>query len=199
MNLMIFALAFALLPAVWYSPAPQQSSQQNSESRQNAPLTPRDQARITREVHHQLVLLPYYGVFDNLEYKVASDGTVTLLGQVRKPVLKSDAENAVKNIEGVPQVKNEIKVLPLSNMDDSIRIRVYRAIYSAPALTKYEYMAVPPIHIIVDNGHITLEGVVDSKMDKQIAETKAKGVPGVFSVQDNLRIVGGTGGNGHKS
>ncbi len=144
--------------------------------------------RIIKEVHHELVLLPYYGVFDNLAYKVSPDGTVTLLGQVSQPVLKSDAENVVKKIEGVEHVDNQIEVLPTSMMDDGIRRAVYRAIYGNEVLNQYAMRAVPPIHIIVKNGNVTLEGVVARQMDKQIAETQAKSVPNVFSVTDNLRV-----------
>jgi hyperosmotically inducible protein len=142
---------------------------------------------LTREVRHRLVMLPYYSVFDNLEYKV--DGaTVTLLGQVTKPVLKSDAENTVKNIEGVEKVINNIEVLPLSPNDDRIRRAVYRAIYSFPSLQMYALQAVPSIHIIVKNGHVTLVGVAANQMDKDAANIRANGVPGVFSVDNQLVV-----------
>jgi hyperosmotically inducible protein len=144
--------------------------------------------RIVKEVRHELLLLPYYGVFDNLAYKVSPDGTVTLVGQVTRPTLKSDAENVVKKIEGVERVDNQIQVLPLSPNDDRIRRDTYRAIYGNGNLAPYSMRAVPPIHIIVDNGHVTLVGVVAREMDKQIAETQAKSVPGVFSVDDNLTV-----------
>ena len=144
--------------------------------------------RIVKEVHHELALLPYYGVFDNLAYRVSPDGTVTLMGQVVRPTLKSDAENAVKHIEGVQRVENQIEVLPPSPMDDQIRMATYRAIYGNPALSPYSLRAVPPIHIIVNQGHVTLEGVVAKQMDKQIAEMQAKSVPNVFSVTNNLRV-----------
>ncbi|MGA8538125.1 MAG: BON domain-containing protein [Terriglobales bacterium] len=147
--------------------------------------------RIYKEVRHELVMLPYYGVFDNLAYKVDPDGTVTLLGQVaplRGSTLKSDAENAVKRIEGVTRVVNDIEVLPLSPMDDQTRRAVYRAIYGNEVLNQYQLRAVPPIHIIVKNGHVTLEGVVSRAMDKQIAGLQANGVPGVFSVTNNLVV-----------
>jgi len=158
---------------------------QNSQER---PLSQAGIDRITREVRHELLLLPYYGVFDNLAYKVGPDGTVTPLGQVARPTLKSDAENVVKKIEGVEKVDNQIKVLPVSGNDDQIRRATYRAIYGNSTLAPYSMRAVPPIHIIVDNGHVTLEGVVARQMDKQIAEMQAKSVPGVFSVDDNLRV-----------
>jgi hyperosmotically inducible protein len=156
---------------------------------ENEQLDQRAVQRITKEVHHELVLLPYYGVFDNLAYQVSPDGTVTLIGQVVRPSTKSDAEAAVKNIEAVRRVVNQIEVLPPSPMDDGIRRRVYRAIYGNPVLSRYGIMAVPPIHIIVKNGHVTLTGVVDRQMDKQVAEIQAKSVPNVFSVDDQLQVV----------
>src|SRR6202167_294146 len=144
--------------------------------------------RIVKEVRHELVMLPYYGVFDNLAYKVDADGTVTLLGQVARPVLKSDAGNVVKRIEGVTRVVNNIEVLPTSMMDDRIRRAVYRAIYGNSVLSPYQLRAVPPIHIIVKNGHVTLEGVVAREMDKTIANMQANKVSGVFSVTNNLVV-----------
>jgi len=143
--------------------------------------------RIVKEVRHELVMLPYYGVFDNLSYRV--DGSkVTLFGQVTRPTLKSDAENVVKKIEGVEKVDNQIEVLPLSPNDDRVRLAVYRAIYSKPQLQRYQLGAVPPIHIIVKNGNVTLEGVVANQGDKDVAGIAANGVPGVFSVKNNLMV-----------
>lgn len=144
--------------------------------------------RIHKEVRHELVMLPFYGVFDNLAYKVDPDGTVTLLGQVANPVLKSDAEKAVGHIEGVEKVVNNIEVLPTSIMDDQIRRAAYRAIYGNQVLSQYQLRAVPPIHIIVNNGHVTLEGVVARAMDKQIAGVQANSLSGVFSVTNNLVV-----------
>src|SRR6185295_19171566 len=149
-----------------------------------------NESRIAREVRHQLVMLPYYGVFDDLAFSV-NDGTVSLLGAVTRPTLKSDAENVVKRIEGVTQVINKIEVLPLSPMDDQIRLAVYRAIYGDPALsTRSGYRALPSIHIIVKNGHVTLEGVVANEADKNIANIRANGVSGVFSVTNKLQVEG---------
>ena len=143
--------------------------------------------RIVREVRHELVMLPYYGVFDNLAYRV--DGsTVTLMGQVTRPTLKSDAENVVKRIEGVEHVNNQIEVLPVSPNDDRIRRAVFRAIYSDPTMDRYAIQAVPPIHIMVKNGNVNLEGVVATEADKNIAGIRANGVSGVFSVKNNLRV-----------
>jgi hyperosmotically inducible protein len=194
MNIVTLALLLALAPAVWQNPqgsAPTTTapnSQSASPSTQNAPLSQKGIDRIVKEVHHELVMLPLYGVFDNLAYKVSPDGTVTLLGQVSRPTLKSDAENVVKRIEGVERVDNQIKVLPASPNDDRIRRAVYNAIYRNDVLSQYALRAVPPIHIIVDNGNVTLEGVVARQMDKQIAEIQTKSVPGVFSVTDNLKV-----------
>ena len=143
--------------------------------------------RIINEVHHQLALLPYYNVFDNLAYKVEGS-KVTLLGQVTQPELKSSAGNVVKKIEGVQTVDNQIEVLPLSPDDDNIRRETYRAIYSRPQLEQYQMRAVPPIHIIVKNGAITLEGVVSTEADKDVAGITAKTVPGAFGVTNNLRV-----------
>ena len=135
-------------------------------------------------------MLPYYGVFDNLAYRVEAS-TVTLMGQVTRPTLKSDAERAVKDIEGVEKVNNQIEVLPLSPMDDRVRMATYRAIYGTPGLDRYALNAVPPIHIIVANGKVTLEGVVANQADKDMAGIKANGVSGVFSVTNNLRSESG--------
>jgi hyperosmotically inducible protein len=147
----------------------------------------KSQDRITREVRHELVMLPYYGVFDNLTYRV-DGGTITLMGQVTRPTLKNDAGNVVKGIEGVERVDNKIQVLPLSSMDDGLRIAEYRAIYGHPGLDRYAMQSVPPIHIIVDNGKVTLEGVVANQADKDLAGLRANTVSGVFSVTNNLRV-----------
>lgn len=144
--------------------------------------------QLQEEVRHQLWLLPYFGVFDNLEFKVEPGGKVTLLGQVRNATLKDDAERRVKRVPGVDQVVNNIEILPVSPGDDRIRLRVYRVIYRNTALERYAIQAVPPIHIVVKNGHVTLEGAVGSEMDKNIANIKARGVSGVFSVTNNLRV-----------
>ena len=143
--------------------------------------------RLQKEVRHQLVMLPWYSVFDNLAFRVDGD-KVTLIGQVTRPTLKSDAEGVVKHIEGVASVKNEIEVLPLSPMDDQLRRAVFRAIYSEAGLNRYAIQAVPSIHIIVKNGNVTLEGVVDSEMDKNLANLRANQVPNVFSVKNNLVV-----------
>ena len=139
------------------------------------------------KVRHQLNMLPYYGVFDNLSFRV--DGNkVTLFGEVARPVLKYDAERAVKHIEGVEQVESQIEVLPLSNFDDQIRLRTARAIYGYPALNRYALGTHPPIHIVVKNGNVTLAGVVANSMDRDLAYLRANGIPGAFSVTNELRV-----------
>jgi hyperosmotically inducible protein len=147
----------------------------------------KSRGRLAKEVRHELVMLPFYGVFDNLAYRVDGDN-VTLLGQVTRPSLKTDAERSVKSIEGVASVNNQIEVLPASPNDDSLRLALYRAIYSQAPLQRYSLLAVPSIHIIVANGKATLEGVVANEGDKNIANVAANGVPGVFAVTNHLMI-----------
>ena len=143
--------------------------------------------RLEREIRHELVMLPFYSVFDNLQF--STDGhRVELLGQVSRPTLKSAAERVVKNIEGVESITNKIEVLPVSSNDDRIRLAVYRAIYSNTVLQQYGLRSVPPIHIIVKNGNVSLQGVVARESDKNIAYLQANGVPGVFSVTNNLQV-----------
>ncbi|HLV87592.1 MAG TPA: BON domain-containing protein [Candidatus Sulfotelmatobacter sp.] len=149
--------------------------------------SPRAQERIAREVRHELLMLPYFGVFDFIAFKV--DGsTVTLMGQVVRPTLRSDAENAIKHIEGVEKVDNQIEVLPPSPMDDQLRLRLFHAIYGDPGLQRYELGVQKPIRIIVKSGRVTLEGVVDNEADKNLAGIRANGVSGVFSVTNNLQV-----------
>jgi hyperosmotically inducible periplasmic protein len=162
--------------------------------REKAQAPARDSANfqtwLTKEVRHELVMLPFYSVFDNLQYRV--DGAkVTLIGQVANPTLQSDAENAIKHIEGVEAVDNQIEVLPTSPNDDRIRRAEYATIYSFASLQMYEVRSVPPIHIIVKNGHVTLEGSVASEADKDVAGIRANTVSGVFSVTNNLRVDNG--------
>lgn len=145
------------------------------------------QPKSMEKVRKQLVTLPYYGVFDNLEYKVEGD-TVTLYGQVLNPVTRNDAGRRVAKIEGVDRVINNIEVLPVSGFDDSIRARAYRAVFRSGGLYRYAMGANPSIHIVVKNGKLTLEGVVSNRMDSQLAYMAANGVPGVFSVTNNLHV-----------
>lgn len=149
---------------------------------------PANESRLAQEIRHQLVMLPYYTIFDDLAFRV-NGSTVTLLGAVTRPTLKSDAENVVKRIEGVTQVDNQIEVLPLSPQDNRIRLAVYRAIYGDPQIgDRYGHRALPSIHIIVKNGNVTLEGVVANEGDKNLINIRANGVPGVFKVTNNLIV-----------
>ena len=147
----------------------------------------RAEERIVRQVRHELLMLPYVGAFDYLAYKV-NGYEVTLIGQVVRPVTKSDAENAVKHVEGVEKVDNQIEVLPPSPMDDRLRRSLFRAIYGYPSLQKYALGVQKPIRILVKGGHVTLEGVVDSEADKNLAGLRANSVSGVFSVTNNLQV-----------
>lgn len=169
-------LGTAVITAAAASPAASQETKANQN--------------LVREVRHQLLLLPYYSVFDNLAFKVDGDH-VTLEGQVSNPTLKHDAEGVVKSIEGVSGVTNNIEVLPTSPMDDQLRRALYRAIYGDPSLSKYGWSAMPSIHIIVKNGHVSLEGVVDNETDKNLAGLRANGVPNVFEVKNNLVVKSG--------
>jgi len=151
-------------------------------------LTSREIERVQREVRHELIMLAYLGVFDNVAYKVEASGSVMLIGQVTRPLLKSEAETAIKRIEGVGSVDNRIEVLPLSPFDDTLRLRLFRAIYGYGPLEKYALGVNKPIRIIVNNGHVELTGVVDDEADRSIAGIRANGVSDVFSVKNNLRV-----------
>lgn len=180
MAVLFFAFPLAIAPCSGASQRGDAKPQRNEEKYRE---------KLAKEVRHQLVLLPYYSVFDNLAFKIDED-KVTLLGQVVRPTLKSDAEAAVKSIEGVATVVNNIEVLPLSPMDDQLRRAVYRAIYGDSVLFRYGESAVPSIHIIVKNGNVTLVGVVDNESDKNLANLRANGVPNVFSVKNELTVAG---------
>lgn len=142
---------------------------------------------LEQRVRHELLMLPYYNVFDNLAFRVDGD-RVVLLGKVTRPTVKSDAEHAVRAIPGVETVTNKIEVLPLSPYDDRVRLAVLRAVYTQPGLDRYGLGAQPSIRIIVKNGQVTLEGVVNNTTDRNLAALRANGVPGVFSVTNNLRV-----------
>lgn len=149
-----------------------------------------DETRLIKEVRHQLVTMPYYSIFDDIGFTV-NGGTVTLVGETTQPVVKDDAGKAVKHVEGVTNVVNNIEVLPLSPNDDNIRRGVFRAIYGDSNLsTRYGFQALPSIHILVKNGNVRLEGVVANEMDKSIAGIKANQVPGAFKVENDLRVEG---------
>lgn len=162
-----------------------------SFSVQNAMATDAGTERITKSVRHELNMIPYVNAFDYMTFTVNADNSVTLAGEVTNPVVKSDAGNVVKRIEGVQRVDNQIQVLPVSPMDDSLRIRLYRTIYGYPVLQKYSLGVIKPIRIVVQNGHVTLMGVVDSEMDKNIAGIRANSVFGAFSVDNQLKVVKG--------
>ena len=186
---MRYAVCSLLLAAFAYAPA---SRAQDQKDHNDAFVRGSDsENRIAREVRHELVMLPYYSIFDDLAFRLDS-GTVTLLGQVTNPTLKADAGRVVKNVEGVTRVDNQIQVLPLSPMDDQIRLAMYRTIYGDPRIgDRYGHQALPSIHIIVNNGHVTLEGVVANEGDKNFINIKANSVPNVFSVTNDLRVVPG--------
>ncbi|MEZ5354063.1 MAG: BON domain-containing protein [Bryobacteraceae bacterium] len=170
-------LAGAMFAAPWLAQA-----QTTSAAEEQAQAT----QALQEKVRHELVMLPFYGVFDNLAFKV-EDGTVTLLGDVTRPTLRSTAENVVKRLEGVKHVVNEVEVLPLSPFDDRIRFAVLRAIYGYPGLDRYGLGTQPSIRILVRNGEVTLEGVVNNDSDRHVANIRANGVSGVFKVTNNLR------------
>src|SRR5437899_10137372 len=180
-SLFVILLLAVPMVALANSPAarPQEEKKQRNESKYRE--------KLAKEVRHHLVMLPWYSVFDNLAYKVEGDNVI-LYGQVTRPTLKSDAQAAVKSIEGVASVVNNIEVLPLSPMDDQLRRAVYRAIYGDSVLFRYGLPAMPSIHIIVKNGNVTLEGVVDNETDKNLANLRANQVPNVFSVKNNLTV-----------
>jgi hyperosmotically inducible protein len=175
---LLLAAPMAIRPAS-AGAAMQENKNQRSEAKYGE--------KLSKEVRHQLVMLPWYSVFDNLAYQVDGD-KVTLSGQVTRPTLKSDAGAAVKSIEGVASVVNNIEVLPVSPMDDQLRRAVFRAVYGDSGLSRYAVQAVPSVHIIVKNGNVTLEGVVDNEMDKNLANLRASQVPNVFSVKNNLVV-----------
>jgi hyperosmotically inducible protein len=145
------------------------------------------EARLVKEVRHELMLLSNYGVFDNLTYQV-NGYNVIVSGVVTRPALKAAAENAVKSIEGVEKLENRIEVLPLSAQDDRIRIAAYRAIYGHPALNRYGLNALLPIHLIVKNGDLELSGFVSTELDRNLAGSQANSIAGVHSVKNSLVV-----------
>jgi len=177
---LVFLLNMVLM-ANW-AEAHQNSNPYQGKSVATPVLSPLEDA-----VRHELMMLPYYGVFDNLTFKIEGD-KVELMGQVRRPVLASDAKRAVERVKGVGQVVNHIEVLPISPFDDQIRFMTYRKIYGDSAMTLYRFQPVPPIRIIVKNGNVTLEGSVSRSMDKIIANMDANQVAGVFSVTNNIKV-----------
>ena len=193
----VFAGLVCMAAASSAQQAPPAQANQSVQTQQNGAageqpadeaLSPQSQDKLVREIRHELIMLPYYGVFDNLAFRLQGR-TVILEGQVANSVLKPDAENVVKKVEGVEKVINNIQVLPPSPMDERIRRQVYQAIYNYGPLFKYANLSIPPIHIIVKNGSVTLEGVVNNETDKGLCSMRVKQVPSVFSVTNNLRVV----------
>lgn len=185
----IMALAFTSISSS-AAPAPQKKSKKSKlESRPRAEGEARDQAYLTKEIRKEIVTLPFYGVFDWFEYKVEPDGTVYLAGQVTRPTLKKDAQRRVEKVEGVDRVINQIEVLPLSPNDERLRKAVFRELFNFNSpLFRYGQQPVPSIHIIVSRGRLVLKGVVASKGDSDLANIKARGVPGLFEVRNDLKI-----------
>jgi hyperosmotically inducible protein len=181
----VLVLLLAASAVAWAQPAGPQDS--GPASVQRASVSSVVQARRERQVLHELRMLPYYSVFDNLEFRV-NGNRVELSGQVVRDTLKSTAEARVKKLEWVERVDNRIDLLPVSFHDDRIRRAVYRAVYGQSALQRYALQSPGPIHIIVKNGHVTLVGVVANKMESNIAYIQARGVSGAFSVTNRLRV-----------
>jgi len=152
------------------------------------PVPDANRDNLAEQVRHQLVMLPYYSIFDNLQFQVADGGAIVLSGEVMRPTLKSDAAFAAGRVKGVEKVVNNIEVLPLSRYDDRIRLALYRTLFFDTQLDRYALQAVPPLHIIVKNGRVSLEGVVATQADKDVAGILANTVPGIFSVTNNLKV-----------
>jgi hyperosmotically inducible protein len=183
--MLVTALFFTATAGVTAAQKDKSPAQLNSPADRNV----RRMEALKEEVRHQLVTLPYYNVFDWLQGEVKPDGTVILMGGVTRPTTKDDAAARVKSLESVKQVVNNIEVLPLSPMDDGLRVALYRAIFRFDSpLFRYGTQAVPPIHIIVKNGHVTLKGVVANQTDSQLAALAANGVSGVFEVKNELQV-----------
>lgn len=162
-------------------------SAQTISAKKTAVSAEQSPSSLSHEIHHQLLELPFYSVFDFISFTLEGH-KVTLSGQVVRHTLKNDAEGAVKSIEGISAVVNNIEVLPVSVSDDEFRRNVYRSIYEDPSLARYATQAVPPIHIIVKNSGVSLEGLVTSETDKNLAALRARSVPNVLSVKNNLVV-----------
>ena len=188
-TLTVIALAFASIPAP-AAPEPQKKSKKSRlESRPRAEGEAANVDYLVKEIRKELVTLPFFGVFDWLEGKVEPDGTVLLAGQVTRPTLKKDAQRRVEKVEGVERVINQIEVLPLSPNDDRLRRAVFRELFNFNSpLFRYGQQPIPSIHIIVSRGRLVLKGVVANKGDSDIANIKARGVPGLFEVRNDLKI-----------
>jgi len=189
MKKIIFTLiAFFVASGITFGQSDKREAQRQSQlpTDRSAMMT---QVPLINEVRHEVLMVPSYGVFDWIEFQVSGEGTVRLNGQVAQPTTKSNAAARVGKIPGVTQVNNQIHVLPLSPMDDQLRRRVYRAVYNFDSpLYRYSIQAVPPIHIIVDGGKVTLKGIVANKSDSNFANIAANGVTDVFKVMNELQI-----------
>jgi hyperosmotically inducible protein len=175
-----FLVVFAILPAASTRPSGGAAGQSGKNDTKSAPS-------LGREIRHQIAALPFYSVFDSIAFTL--DGKkVTLTGQVLRPMLKRHAEEAIKSLEGVDVVVDQIEVLPNSATDDELRRGIYRAIFEDPELAPYAAQASPPIHIVVKNGSVTLEGTVKSMTDKNLAGMRASGVANVSGVKNNLNV-----------
>jgi hyperosmotically inducible periplasmic protein len=174
----IFALlSMPILPAL---------AEQNTPTKR--PTKTDDQVpALSREIHHQILVLPFYSVFDSIRFAM-NGHNVILTGQVLRRNLKEQAEAAVKSVEGVGVVVNKIEILPASPSDDDLRRAIYRAVYEDSTLARYATQDVPPVHIIVNNGAVSLEGSIDSLSDKNLAEARAGSVSSVASVKNNLVV-----------
>jgi hyperosmotically inducible periplasmic protein len=170
-----------------YAPFSQGASGHTPGAVQHTSTQEKSTSPVEREIHHQLLLLPYYSVFDNLEFSL-SGSKVILVGQVVRPTLKANAEAAVKSIEGVVTVDNRIEVLPVSAADDDLRTAIYRAVFEDDELKKYGVQTLPTLHILVKNGHVSLAGFVDSEEDKNLAATRTRGVANVGAVRNDLAV-----------
>ncbi len=143
--------------------------------------------QIAGEIAHSIKTYVFYDIFDWVSGEV-HDGVYTMTGYVREPWRKQDYERRVEDIPGVRKVINNLKVLPFSTIDDQIRIAAARAIYNFPLFRKYSSQPNPPIHVIVDNGKVILEGVVNTKLEKQVAYNQVRSHVLSFEVINNLRV-----------
>jgi hyperosmotically inducible protein len=180
-RLTLLAILLVVVVALPSAQAQATPSQKSAKTEEKLPPS------LSREIRHQLLVVPYYSVFDFLSFKLYGN-KVTLTGQVLRPTLKAHAEAAVKSIEGVDAVINQVEVLPPSPADDELRRAVYRAIYEDSTLARYAVQPIPAIHLIVKNGNLSLEGVVSNPADKNLAEVRTKGVANILGVTNNLVV-----------
>ncbi len=149
---------------------------------------PSTNPNLEKDVRHAINSLAYYGVFDDLGFTIGDNGVVTLTGEVMQYYVHNSAISAVRDVPGVTRVVDQIEVLPLSPFDNDIRIRAYNAIFGYPALSRYALNSRPPIHIVVKRGNITLAGVVNNELDRKLAFTRLRSLPGALSITNDLRL-----------